>query len=110
MKSLNSKLMKTNLAPLCNPILTLDRDRLIIRWDDNSQARNASSRDLFACKLTHSATGEAKVINSLSARSDRKFVYHLPAELKGRYDVAAVFIDEHERRRSESCLLGQLFL
>ena len=103
-------LMKTNLAPLCNPILTLDRDCLIIRWDDNSQARNASSRDLFACKLTHSATGEAKVINSLSARSDRKFVYHLPAELKGRYDVAAVFIDEHERRRSESSLLGQLFL
>lgn len=103
-------LMKTNLAPLCNPILTLDRDRLIVRWDDNSQARNASSRDLFACKLTQSSTGEAKVINSLSARSDRKFVYHLPAELKGRYDVAAVFIDEHERRRSESCLLGQLFL
>lgn len=103
-------LMKTNLAPLCNPILTLDRDCLIIRWDDNSQVGNASARDLFACKLTHSATGEAKVINSLSARSDRKFVYHLPAELKGRYDVAAVFIDEHERRRSESCLLGQLFL
>lgn len=102
--------MKTNLAPLCNPILTLDRDRLIIRWDDNSQARNASSRDLFACKLTPSATGKAKIVHSLSSRSDRKFIYHLPAELRGRYDVAAVFIDEHERNRSESCLLGQIYL
>ena len=110
MKSLNSKLMKTNLAPLCNPILTLDRDRLIIRWDDNSQVGNASASDLFACKLTQSSTGESKVIHSLSARCDRKFIYHLPSELKGRYDVEAVFIDERHHRRSESSLLGQLFL
>lgn len=102
--------MKTNLAPLCNPILTLDRDRLIIRWDDNSQARNASESDLFACKLTQSDTGKTKVVHSLSARCDRKFIYHLPAEFKGRYDVEAVFIDEHECNRSESSLLGQLFL
>lgn len=102
--------MKTNLAPLCNPVLTLDRDRLIIRWDDNSQARNATESDLFACKLTQSDTGKTKVVHSLSARCDRKFIYHLPAALKGRYDVAAVFIDGHGRSRSESCLLGQLFL
>ena len=36
--------------------------------------------------------------------------YHLSAERKGRYDVEAVFIDEHGRSRSESCQLGQLFL